>query len=238
MTEALPRRPRLLLALLLSSCAPPPVVVEPSKEIDFKSELSRQGEWIIVAPYGRVWHPNARFVGPDFIPYVTGGGWVHGPEGWVFASEWKAAPFVFHYGRWFVADDLGWLWWPDQTRGAAFVEWRAGDGYTGWSPIPPPVKSPRAQRPQWFFTKTKYLSARDAMDFQLKADEVARVQGITAPLPSTGPDVKEVAALGGLDRDVQLPVVAPPPGPPPEPVKEDEPPPPPPKKKSKAKKNR
>ena len=220
---------------LLVACAPPPVVVV-VKDIDFKAELARQGEWIIVAPWGRVWHPNAQFVGPDFIPYVTGGGWVHGADGWNFASDWKASPFVFHYGRWFVADDLGWLWWPDQTRGTAFVEWRSGDGYTGWSPLPPPVKAPRAQKPQWFFTKTKYLSARDAADFQSKPDEVPRLLGITEPLPPAGPDAKEVATLGGLDRDVQLPVIAPPPEPPaPEPVKEEAPLPPP-KKKVKAKK--
>lgn len=228
-----------LASLLLLSCAtaPPPVVV---KDIDFKAELARQGEWIVVAPYGRVWHPNTQQVGERFIPYVTGGGWVHGPEGWVFETAWKAGKFVFHYGRWFVADDLGWLWWPDQTRGHAWVEWRGGDGYTGWSPLAPPVKSPRALPPAWFYTKTKYLSAYDAEPFQLKPDEVTRVTGVTQPLPATGPDKAQVATLGGLDREVELPVIAPPPEPPPPEVApvEEPPAPPAPKKKVKAKKKR
>ncbi|MHB8874905.1 MAG: hypothetical protein ACYC8T_14550, partial [Myxococcaceae bacterium] len=26
--------------------------------IDFKQELSPHGEWIVVSPYGRLWHPS------------------------------------------------------------------------------------------------------------------------------------------------------------------------------------
>ncbi len=229
---------RVTVAVLALCCscatAPPPVM---AKDIDFKAELARQGEWIVVAPYGRVWHPNASIVGEHFTPYVSGGGWVHGASGWTFDTEWPFGQFVFHYGRWFVADDLGWLWWPDQTRGTAWVEWRGGDGYTGWSPIPPPVKSARTPPPSWFYTRTKFLSGRDATVFQIKSDEVPRLAGVTVALAATGPDAKEVEALGGLDREVQLPV-APPPQPEiaPEPPPEEEPaPPPPPKKKAKGK---
>ena len=225
---------RVLLVLAFLSCATPPPPVEAPKGIDFKAELGRLGEWIILTPYGRVWHPNVKLVGPDFMPYLTGGGWVHGADGWSFENDSDWGKVVFHYGRWFRADDLGWLWWPDQARAAAWVQWRAGDGYTGWSPLPPDVKNGRSAPQPWFFTKTKYLSAREATTFQLTPDEAARVQGVTQALPISGPTVEQVSALGGLDRDVQLPVVAPP-EPVPEPVKEEAPPPPP-KKKAKAKK--
>ena len=223
---------RCIAMLALISCAtpPPPVVV---KDLDFKEELRRHGEWIVVAPYGRVWHPNTQQVGPNFVPYLTGGGWVHAADGWNFETSWKWGQFVFHYGRWFVADDLGWLWWPDQARGTAFVQWRGGDGYTGWAPLPPELKTNRVAKPAWAFTKTRYLSARDAPTFQVKPEDVAHILEVTADLPATGPDAKEVSLVGGLDREVELPVIAPPPEPAPEPVKEEEPPPPPPKKKIK-----
>ena len=223
----------VVLALLGCATAPAPLVV---KTIDFKVELARQGEWIVVAPYGRVWHPNTQQVGANFVPYLTNGGWAHGADGWTFETDWKPGQFVFHYGRWFVADDLGWLWWPDQTRGTAWVQWRGGDGYVGWSPLPPEVRAARATPAPWLYTKAKYLSARDATPFQLKPEEMVRMSGITEALPASGPDAQLVASLGGLERDPQLPVIAPP-EPPPEPPKEEEAPPAPaPKKKVKVKK--
>jgi hypothetical protein len=228
--------PLAVMLALSASCAtaPPPVVV---KDIDFREELRRYGEWIVVAPYGRVWHPSTALVGENFTPYLTGGGWVHAADGWNFESQWAWGKYVFHYGRWVVADDLGWLWVPSQQRGTAWVGWRTGDGHTGWSPLPPDVKNPRARAQPWLYTKTKYLSAREAIPFQLKSEEVAKLHPQTEPLPASGPPVEQVKAVGGLDRDVQLPVPPPvvAPEPPPEPPKEEEPPPPPPKKKGKTK---
>ena len=53
------------LAGLLLSCATAPAPVL-SKDIDFKAELARQGEWLVIAPYGRVWHPNPAIAGDNF----------------------------------------------------------------------------------------------------------------------------------------------------------------------------
>lgn len=226
----------LMLTLTLAACAtpPPPVVV---KDIDFKAELRGAGEWIVVAPWGRVWHPHADVVGANFAPYVTGGGWVLGAEGWTFESPWRWGEYVFHYGRWFVADDLGWLWWPDQTRGNAWVQWRSGDGHTGWATLPPELKGARHQPPVWTWVKTRNLSAREVTPFVLERDDALRISEHAEPLPATGPNKEEVAAQLGLERDPPLPGVAPAPEPAPEPPPAEEPPPPPPpaKKKSKAK---
>jgi hypothetical protein len=223
---------------LVAGCAaaPPP---PPPKAIDFKAELSRYGEWIVVAPYGRVWHPNARVVGPDFIPYVTGGGWVRGAKGWVFEAKWPWAQYPFHYGRWFVADDLGWLWYPDQTWGEAWVQWRSGDGYVGWSPLPPEVSSAHTAPAAWSYVKMQHLSAHETEPFQLKPQEALKVHPRTEPLTERGPDLEQVRAVGGLNRDPPLPeaVVEPAPEPPPQ-VKAEEPPPPPVQPKSKKKKKK
>ncbi len=77
----------MALVMVLMRCAstPPP---PPPPPIDFKGELSRVGEWIVVAPYGRLWHPNPRVVGKDFVPYFTGGTWEYTPQGWSFRSKW------------------------------------------------------------------------------------------------------------------------------------------------------
>jgi len=225
------------LIISLAGCATPPP--PPPPVIDFRAELSRYGEWIVVAPYGRLWHPNTQIVGPDFVPYVTGGGWVYGAEGWTFETKWSWGQYPFHYGRWLQGDDLGWLWWPDQARGAAWVQWRAGDERVGWSPLPPEVTTARAPKPPWFYVKTKHLSARQVDKFLLKPGEVVAAHQRAEPLPATGPNAEQVRAAGGMERDPRPPDSPPPVvEPPPEPEKKEEPappPPPPPKKKGKAK---
>jgi len=228
------------LLLALASCAtPPPPVV--SHDIDFKLEIDRrQGDWLVVAPYGRVWHPKETVVGADFMPYLTGGGWVHTNRGWEFESMYLWGKYTFHYGRWFVADDLGWLWWPDQQEAANWVTWRLGDGYVGWSPLPvPDLRSPHTLKPAWVYTKVKYLSARNAEKFVMTREEAEQIESHTQPIAASGPDPKHVATQGGLDRDPELPTEVPAvleAPPPPEEVKEE--PPPPPKKTKKKKKHR
>jgi hypothetical protein len=51
--------------------------------------------------------------------------------------DWGWAPF--HYGRWFLHDDYGWLWVPGTEWAPAWVDWRHGDGWVGWAPLPPHV---------------------------------------------------------------------------------------------------
>lgn len=228
-----------LLPLTGCATAPPPVVV---KTIDFKTELRRSGEWIVVAPYGRVWHPRTALVGADFVPYLTGGGWKHGPTGWTFQSKWDWGKYVFHYGRWFVADDLGWLWWPDQDWAPAWVAWRTSDGHVGWSPLPPQMRSPRTLPPAWVYVKMKYLSASEVETFLVSRDAMAPLHQRAQPLPPGGPDPQQVEAAGGMERNPALPeaipavLEAPPPDDAAEEVAEE--PTPPPKKGKKKKRSK
>jgi len=236
----LAHRVSLLLALALAACATPPPPPPPPK-VDVRAELKRHGEWLVVAPWGRVWHPNASEVGDDFAPYLTGGGWVRGADGWRFESRWPWGQYVFQRGRWFMADDLGWLWMPDETPVPPQVQWRVGDGFIGWSPLPPEVQGARHQAPPWFYVKQRYFSARELQPYTVKLADVAKVHAGAQPMTTAGPDVEALKAVGGLDRDPPLPE-APPPAveeaPPPEAAPAAEESPPPPKKKSTKKKRK
>lgn len=239
-----------LAAMLLGACAPKEAPA-PSREIDFKSELSRYGEWIVLRPYGRVWHPHERNVGPIFVPYRTGGHWVPGPKGWEFESEWGWGEFVFHRGRWFQGGDLGWVWLPDQERAASWVEWRVGSDFVGWTPLPPPAPPGAAPQPferPWSFVKARHFAQKDLGQYLLNQEGVMKALAVTQEPPPQrarlGPEADWVRAAGGLTADGGVPDLTPPPEPAPPPPavvsdeekKDEEEEPPPPKKKKKAKK--
>ena len=44
---------------------------------------------------------------------------------------------TFHYGRWAHDQRLGWFWVPGDEWGPAWVDWRRGDDFVGWAPLPP-----------------------------------------------------------------------------------------------------
>jgi len=210
-----------VFAVWAAGCATaPPVVLV--NEIDFKKELTPYGEWIVVAPYGRLWHPNPRLVGRDFVPYLTGGEWVLGDDGWTFESQWPWGKFPFHYGRWLYVDDLDWLWSPDREWGPAWVEWRVGGGHVAWSPLAPEVRAQRPRPPRWTLVKARHFAQRDVQRFTLSREEAARAEGRVEPMvPSpgkSGPSPDFIVAEGGLEKDSKqgyraptLPVPAPPP---------------------------
>src|SRR3954469_19567731 len=93
-----PMRP-LALALLIISCATPPPPPPPPAR-DLREELRRHGEWILVQPYGKLWHPNATEVGQNFVPYLSGGHWEKQSRGWSFEAKWEWSEVVFRHGRW------------------------------------------------------------------------------------------------------------------------------------------
>jgi hypothetical protein len=194
---------RLMLGLLMvAACksAPPPA---PPPQIDFKAELSPYGEWIVVAPYGRLWHPSPRVVGEKFVPYFTGGQWQLTPKGWSFESKWDWGKFVFHYGRWVYVADLDWLWSMDPAYGLAWVNWKSGDTYVGWSPIPPAVRSGDPPEQKWTYVRARYFAQPEINRFPLKNDEAGRAPNETAPAPATGPAVQIVVNEGGLTGDAK-----------------------------------
>ncbi|MGZ3456086.1 MAG: DUF6600 domain-containing protein [Polyangiales bacterium] len=103
----------------------------------FEPTLSPYGVFVDDDTWGTVWVPNAEIVGPDFQPYVTAGHWAYTDEGyyWVSDYSWGWAPF--HHGRWVWTSTYGWVWIAGRRYSPAWVEWREGDGYIGWGPMPP-----------------------------------------------------------------------------------------------------
>lgn len=92
--------------------AAPPAEPEAATLETLSESISPYGRWIEVPGLGRVWQPHERVVGPGFQPYVSGGRWIQADAGWVFESDWPFGSVVFHYGRWHLAGDLGWVWVP------------------------------------------------------------------------------------------------------------------------------
>lgn len=100
----------------------------------FYSSLAPYGEWVSTGGYGMCWRPAG--VPADWTPY-TFGHWVWTDYGWTWVSgyPWGWAPF--HYGRWVLDSYYGWIWVPGYVWAPAWVQWRWGDGYCGWAPLPP-----------------------------------------------------------------------------------------------------
>ncbi len=101
----------------------------------FYGALSGYGNWASHDRYGRV-----------FLPANVGAGWQPYSQGywrndsrygrmWVSSEPWGWA--TYHYGRWGRDSRLGWFWVPDTRFGPGWVDWRAGNGYNSWAPLPP-----------------------------------------------------------------------------------------------------
>ncbi len=100
----------------------------------FRRALAPYGFWTDLDPWGQVWVPTGMQEGWE--PY-TMGHWVYTDDGWTWASDfdWGWAPF--HYGRWALSADMGWVWVPGDVWAPAWVAWRSGEGLAGWAPLPP-----------------------------------------------------------------------------------------------------
>src|SRR5450631_84248 len=102
----------------------------------FQTALAPYGGWDYDSSYGYVWSPSASIVGAAFSPYATGGQWSLTEYGWTWVSDWSWGWAPFHYGRWITRAGR-WSWVPGSMWGPAWVSWRSGGGYVGWSPLPP-----------------------------------------------------------------------------------------------------
>lgn len=156
----------VLFSVAQCATAPKAVVREaapPTAEEVFQQVLAPNGEWIVIARYGRVWVPKAALVGESFRPYVTAGHWVSTNSGWSFESDWDWGWLPFHYGRWFLDTSYGWVWVPDKTWAPAWVTWRYGGGYIGWTPLAPPGAELQVEsyHPNWYFVDARQFLARD-----------------------------------------------------------------------------
>ena len=151
----------------------------------FERVLQGRGEWRDVAPYGRVWKPDARLVGEDFTPYGNGGRWKYTELGWSFESTWDWGWVPFHYGRWANAPNAGWVWVPDTEWAPAWVDWRAGDGWVGWAPLPPGENAVDRAEAGWTFVRLSHFVRPDLARNAAPREQVAGVFGRTAPVHDT-----------------------------------------------------
>lgn len=124
--------------LVAPSIAPAAAQTRDSISIEFRTGLTPYGSWRTVGRWGEVWIPA--HVVRGWQPYTVGN-WVHSEDyGWYWISESSEAEWgwiTYHYGRWAFDDSSGWVWVPDNVWGPAWVDWRRGDEYVGWSPLPP-----------------------------------------------------------------------------------------------------
>ncbi|MGA2139648.1 MAG: DUF6600 domain-containing protein [Verrucomicrobiia bacterium] len=113
-----------------------PVVVIHT-DSDFYEPLSPYGRWEVVGSYGRCWIPNG--VDADWGPY-SNGYWEQTDAGWYWVSDEPWAWATYHYGGWDYNSQFGWYWVPQTQWAPAWVSWREGGGYVGWSPLRPSAR--------------------------------------------------------------------------------------------------
>ncbi len=123
----------------------------------FYDSLNPYGRWVNDRQYGYLWIPN---VERGFQPYATRGHWIQTSFGntWVSDYDWGWAPF--HYGRWVYDDYYGWAWIPGDEWGPAWVNWRSGGGYYGWTPMGPGVNiniNINIPLARWIFVPQRYI---------------------------------------------------------------------------------
>jgi hypothetical protein len=159
----------LIAATLLIGCGGGAPVTQNAQRFDDDPfpVLRGYGNWIDVAPYGRVWQP----IGPiDWRPYLTGQ-WIWTDRGWMWDSDEPYGWVVYHYGYWTTMGAVGWVWVPDYEWSPARVRWYTDGEYIGWAPIPPPHSLfPLAYEPGadnvWIVVEARQFVHRDAGRFR------------------------------------------------------------------------
>ena len=142
--------PRLARSLVLASFlgtalvggaaldAAVPQEAEAGYDIDesyFYMSLSSYGSWVQNAQFGWVWYPTHR--DRYWRPYTVGSwAWTDYGE-WMWVSDEPFGWATYHYGRWFLDPFYGWVWLPGRVWAPAWVSWRDGGDYIGWSPLGP-----------------------------------------------------------------------------------------------------
>lgn len=130
--------------------------------VEFRMALAPYGTWRRVPRWGDVWIPTR--VSRDWRPYSVGH-WVYTEDyGWYWVSAEEEAEWgwiTFHYGRWVFVEPYGWVWVPGNVWGPAWVDWRYGDEFVGWAPLPPDevIVEYRADPTFWLFVRVVDLIA-------------------------------------------------------------------------------
>ena len=129
---------------------------------DAQVALEQYGSWRPHPRFGNVWVPTG--VPPDWRPYAYGH-WVYTDEwGWYWVSDDVEADWgwvVYHYGRWAFERGFGWYWVSGDEWAPAWVDWRYGDDYSGWAPLPPDelIGTYEVEPTYWVFVPTRYIAA-------------------------------------------------------------------------------
>jgi hypothetical protein len=109
-------------------------VVAIHSDSDFYEPLGAYGRWEVVGSDGRCWIPGG--VDAGWSPYCNGY-WQQTDAGWYWASDEPWGWATYHYGGWDFSPQFGWYWVPQTQWAPAWVSWREGGGYVGWSPLRP-----------------------------------------------------------------------------------------------------
>jgi len=118
--------------------ANPPRTVSAPEDRDYQmfyEGLAPHGQWFESDEYGWVWRPAAARA-TDWRPY-TRGRWVDSDQGWAWISDEPFGWATYHYGRWALLVNHGWIWVPGETWAPAWVAWRRNEECVGWAPLPP-----------------------------------------------------------------------------------------------------
>jgi hypothetical protein len=129
---------------------------------DAQIALEEYGGWRPHPRFGEVWVP--RGMPPDWRPYQYGH-WVYTDEwGWYWVSDDIEADWgwvVYHYGRWAFEPGFGWFWVPGDEWAPAWVDWRFGEDYVGWAPLPPDelIETYEVEPAYWVFVPSRFIGA-------------------------------------------------------------------------------
>lgn len=150
----------------------------------FHDALAPAGQWL-EAPvcggrFGPVWRPDPRVVGPDFVPYRTGGEWVSTDQGWAFVSDHEWGWATYHYGRWCPDPRYGWVWVPGSEWAPAWVDWQYGGGYVGWAPLPPAGVA--LSDHHWTFVERPNFAGRRVTHHAIPRERVIHARRVTRPV--------------------------------------------------------
>ena len=183
-------------------CAPggpglvlPAAAQDAAVSADFRTALDPYGAWHHNRRFGDVWIPAN--LSRDWRPY-TAGRWVYTDDyGWYWVADDQEADWgwiTYHYGRWYHDADEGWIWIPNDVWGPAWVDWRYGDQYVGWAPVPPDEFVAEAQDDPtyWsFVTAGNLIAPRIAtvlLPFERRAEFFRRTMVVNRPVMMRGPD--------------------------------------------------
>lgn len=134
-TEQLSERDRELAGREALSVEPP-APSEPVADYGmFYDSLSSYGSWFETPDYGYVWQPVV-VRDSNWRPYSRGR-WACSDRGWTWISEEPFGWATYHYGRWALLRDRGWIWVPGAEWAPCWVSWRENDSHIGWAPLPP-----------------------------------------------------------------------------------------------------